>query len=81
MQLSKLGPDHPRTLTTRDGLALTYQSLGRWTDAERSIARCCARRRMTVEPSSPLLAGDLGGLGRNLVYQARWTEAESVLVP
>ena len=35
---SKLGPDHPDTLTSRNNLAVAYQSLGRWADAE-ALAR------------------------------------------
>jgi hypothetical protein len=38
-----------------------------------------ARRRKTAPPDSPLLADDLAGLGRNLVEQGRWSEAEPLL--
>jgi hypothetical protein len=38
-----------------------------------------ARRRKTDEPNSPLLALDLDWFGRNLLKQAKWSEAEPVL--
>jgi hypothetical protein len=38
-----------------------------------------ARRRKREKPDSPLLAGDLAGLGSSLLGQARWAEAEGVL--
>jgi hypothetical protein len=37
------------------------------------------RRRKAVQPDSPLLAGDLAALGRNLLEQSRWSEAEPLL--
>jgi serine/threonine-protein kinase len=38
-----------------------------------------ARRRKTEKPDSPLLAKDLASLGSNLLTQARWSEAETLL--
>jgi hypothetical protein len=38
-----------------------------------------ARRRKVVEPDSPLLAGDLSGLGSNLLNRSKWSEAEQLL--
>ena len=46
----------------------------------RSSARdTLARRRKTVEPHRPRLAGNLGSLGRILLTQSRWSEAEPLL--
>ncbi len=72
---SVLGPDHVFTLAAQNELALAYESLGRWSDAETLRRDALARRRGTVPPDSPLLATDLAGLGRNLVEQGRWSEA------
>jgi hypothetical protein len=76
---SKLGPDHPGTLTTRAWLALGYESLGRWADSERLERETLARRRKTEKPDSPLLAGDLAKLAFNLLNQSKWPEAETLL--
>ena len=74
-----LGPDHLVTLATMNDLALAYESLGRWTDAEAFRRDAIARRRRTAPADSPVLARDLAGLGRNLVEQGRWSEAEPLL--
>src|SRR5262249_56746981 len=76
---AKLGPDHPYTLDTHNGLASGYESLGRLTEAEGLHRDVLACRRRTVQPDSPLLAGDLALLGLNLLKQAKWSEAESML--
>jgi tetratricopeptide (TPR) repeat protein/tRNA A-37 threonylcarbamoyl transferase component Bud32 len=75
----KLGPDHPRTLTSCDNLAAAYESLGRWADAASLRRDGLARRRKAEKPDSPLLAGDLALFGHNLLKQAKWSEAETVL--
>ena len=64
---SKLGPDHPVTLWDRGFLATAYESLSRWAEAEALCRETLARRRKTEKPDSPLLAGDLAQLGRNLL--------------
>ena len=76
---SKLGPDHPVTLWDRDFLATAYESLGRWAEAEVLCRDTLARRRKAEKPDSPLVAGDLAQLGRNLLMQSRWAEAEPLL--
>jgi hypothetical protein len=75
----KLGPNHPFTLWSRATLASACESLGRWNEAERLDRDTLARRRKTDPPGSPLLAGDLANLGRNLLKQGRWSEAEPLL--
>ena len=76
---AKLGADHPDTLASRTNLAAAYESLGRWAEAEHLLRDVLARRRKSVQPDSPLLAGDLAALGRNLLMQSRWSEAEPIL--
>jgi hypothetical protein len=58
---------------------LAYESLGRWNEAERLQRNTLARRRRTNPPDSPYLAADLAVLGRNLLSQWRWSEAEPLL--
>ena len=76
---SKLGPDHYVTLWDRGFLATAYEALNRWAEAEGLLRETLARRRKTEKPDSPLVAGDLAQLGRNLLMQSRWTEAEPLL--
>jgi serine/threonine protein kinase/tetratricopeptide (TPR) repeat protein len=75
----KLGPDHPYTLILRRNLAEIYEFLGRCAEAEGQYRHVLARRRRTVQPESPFLADDLTSLGRNLLGQSRWSEAEPLL--
>jgi tetratricopeptide (TPR) repeat protein len=75
----KLGPDHPSTLLSRNHLTWVYESLARWADAESLRRDALTRRRKAEKLDSPLLADDLAGLGQNLLKQAKWSEAESVL--
>jgi tetratricopeptide (TPR) repeat protein/tRNA A-37 threonylcarbamoyl transferase component Bud32 len=76
---ARLGPDHPDTLMSRGNLASAHESLGGWAAAEGLRRDVVARRRNTVQPNSPLLAGDLANLGRNLLKQVRWSEAKLLL--
>jgi tetratricopeptide (TPR) repeat protein len=76
---TKLGADHPNTLLSRNNLALAYEELGRTADAESLRRDALDRRRKTTRPDSPLLAGDLAGLGSNLLNQKKWSEAEPML--
>jgi tetratricopeptide (TPR) repeat protein/tRNA A-37 threonylcarbamoyl transferase component Bud32 len=72
----KLGPANYVTLWDRGVLAMAYESLNRWTEAENLMRETLARRRESEKPDSPLLAGDLAQLGRNLLVQSRHAEAE-----
>jgi tetratricopeptide (TPR) repeat protein len=76
---AKVGPDHPHTLTTERLLADADESLDRWGEAEALRRDALARRRKITRLDSPLLAGDLARLGRNLLHQSRWSEAERLL--
>ena len=79
VQEANLGAHHPDTLMSRGTLAEAYEALGRSAEAEDLDRGTLARRRKTVPASSPLLAGDLARLGRDLLNQARWSEAEALL--
>ena len=76
---SMIGPDHPGTLSIRNNLADAFEALCRWADAEALRRTTLDRRRRTERPISPSLAGDLAGLGANLMRQARWSDAEPIL--
>src|SRR5262249_57090398 len=67
------------TLASRNALAVAYESNGRWAAAEALRRETLARRRKSEKPDSVRLAGDLGGLGRDLLNQEKWSEAEPVL--
>jgi tetratricopeptide (TPR) repeat protein/tRNA A-37 threonylcarbamoyl transferase component Bud32 len=73
------GGAHPLTLECRGNLAAAYEALGRYRAAEELERGTLARRRKGVKAASPLLAPDLVALGRNLLYQERWSEAEPIL--
>ncbi len=75
----KLGRTDGHTLACLSGLAAAYEKVGRQSDAERLYVEVLARRRKTVPADSPLLAADLAALGRHLLGQSRWSEAEPPL--
>jgi eukaryotic-like serine/threonine-protein kinase len=79
LRQTRLGPDHTTTLQSRNNLATAYESLGRWAAAEAQRRDTLDRRRKAEKPDSPLIGGDLAGLGSNLLNQAKWSEAELVL--
>ena len=79
MQAEARAPTTSTRSPAANNLADAYESLGRWAEAEPLRRDALARRRKTVQPDSPLLAGDLAGLGRNLLKQAKWSEAEPLL--
>jgi hypothetical protein len=76
---AKLGPDQGDMIWTLSVLAGAYESLGCWAEAEALLRDTLARRRKTVDPHGPRLAGNLGTLGRILLTQSRWSEAEPLL--
>jgi tetratricopeptide (TPR) repeat protein/tRNA A-37 threonylcarbamoyl transferase component Bud32 len=73
------GGNHPLTLECRGNLAVAYESLDRYREAEELERGTLARRRTGVKAGSPLFAPDLAALGRNLLHQKRWPEAEQIL--
>jgi eukaryotic-like serine/threonine-protein kinase len=73
------GPEHPNTLSLMNRFATAQETLGRWAGAEVIRREVVALRRGSTPAGSPLLAGDLDGLARNLLVQARAREAELLL--
>jgi eukaryotic-like serine/threonine-protein kinase len=74
-----LGPMHPNTLGITHLLCTAYESVGRWAGTEPRWRELIATRRKAVAGDSPLLAADLAGLGRNLLEQHKYVEAEPTL--
>jgi serine/threonine protein kinase/tetratricopeptide (TPR) repeat protein len=72
------GPAHSNTLLFTNRLAAAQESLGHWADAFLLRRESIVLRRKTSPPDSPMLAGDLAGLGSNLLEQHQGTEAEPV---
>jgi hypothetical protein len=75
----RFGPGHSSTLQVMNRLAAAQESLGHWADAVLLRRELIVLRRKTSPPDSPMLAGDLAGLGANLLNQQKWTAAEPVL--
>ena len=78
-QEAKLGPGHPDTLVSRGNLATSYESLGRWAEAEPLCARQPGPPPPARRPADSLSASDLADLGGNLLKQGKWSEAEPLL--
>ncbi len=66
-------------MTSRVGLAGTYEALDRWADAELLRRQNLACRRAAEPPDQLLLASDLVELSRDMVQQIKSSEAESLL--
>jgi serine/threonine protein kinase len=73
---AKLGSDHPLALTSRRNLAVAYEALGWLSKAESLVRDVLARRRKAAPLDTASLASDLKQLGRSLLAQGRFSEAE-----
>src|SRR5262249_40301170 len=79
LQREKLGPDHPNTLMSMNGLVGAYLDANRWTDAE-VTARHCLKRREAGQPDDWWRFHTLSQLGAALAGQRRYDEAEALLI-
>ena len=75
----KPGPDHPDTLACRSQLTVCYQISRRWANAEPLIRDWVQELRQERPLNRRLLAGSLHALGHVLIYQEKWTDAETTL--
>ena len=66
------------TLYCRNELALTYEFLGRWGEAETLRRETLARRRAAI-PGTLAVADDLAWFGRNQLNRKRLSDAENLL--
>ena len=74
---ARIGSDDPDIFRNREGLAEAYERIGDWSKAERLFRVLVAGRRTVAGPDRSLLAEDLAALGRNLLAQSKWPEAEA----
>jgi serine/threonine protein kinase/lipopolysaccharide biosynthesis regulator YciM len=78
-RLAKHGDDHPRTLTTQHDLACAYDARGEAGRAESMLRAVLAARKKKLGAGHPEVAQTLSALGRNLLGQRKWAEAEPPL--
>jgi serine/threonine protein kinase len=76
---AKLGPDHPQTLDWMYWLALAYREAGKLEREESLWRELLERQREKAGPQSAATADILVGLGRNLLKQHRYADAEPLL--
>jgi tetratricopeptide (TPR) repeat protein len=76
---ARSGADHPRTLTTRYDLAGAYEARGETVRAEAMLRDVLIARKQKLGADHPDVAQTLSGLGRNLLRQRKWGEAEPLL--
>ncbi len=73
------GDDHPETLHAVVGLAAAQEAQDRWSDAETWRRFLCESALRSPPTDDGGVAGKFALLGRNLLKQGRWEEAESEL--
>jgi TRAP-type mannitol/chloroaromatic compound transport system substrate-binding protein len=61
---TKLGADHPDTLTSMASLAFTYQSQGRYTEAVNLISRCIEGQAVKLGVAHPAYRDNVAALAR-----------------
>jgi len=74
-----LGPDHPRTLTTRRDLGLTYFHLGLYAQARATLEQVLAAQRAKFGGDNPAIAGTEINLGLVLIDSGDLVEAQRIL--
>ncbi|OOQ91280.1 putative tpr domain protein [Penicillium brasilianum] len=77
---SKLGEDHPDTLTSMHNLALTYQDQGRWEEAEQLQVQVMETRKTKLGEDHPSTLTSMHNLASTYRQQGRWKEAEQFFV-
>lgn len=74
-----LPPDHPAVLLTRSWLAASYQSLGRFEDAENERVQLLADMRRVFGPSNVATINTMLTLGGSRIERNNYVGAEQVL--
>ncbi|XWW96507.1 hypothetical protein V2A60_004482 [Cordyceps javanica] len=77
---TKLGVDHPSTLTSMGNLAVTYSDQGRWEEAERLEVQVMETRKAKLGADHPDTLFSMGNLASTVWNQGRWEEAERLEV-
>ena len=73
-----LGPEHPDTLRSMDGLAATYVNLGRLTEALMLYEECLEIRKRVLGPEHPDTLQTMNGLAATYISLGRSTEASKL---
>ena len=77
---TKLGLDHPDTLTMISNLASTYQNQGRWEEAEKLELRVVETSKIKLGLDHPDTLTMISNLASTYQDQGRWEEAEKLQV-
>ncbi|CAG8063314.1 unnamed protein product [Penicillium nalgiovense] len=77
---TKLGEDHPDTLTSMANLAVTYRNQGRWEEAEQLEVQVMETRKTKLGEDHPDTLTSLANLAVTYRNQGRWEEAEQLFV-
>jgi tetratricopeptide (TPR) repeat protein len=77
---TKLGTDHPDTLTSMANLASTYRNQGRWDDAEKLFVQLMKTSKTRLGADHPDTLISMNNLASTFWSQGRWDDAEKLFV-
>ncbi len=77
---TKLGADHPDTLTSMANLASTYRNQGRWKEAEKLEVQVMETSKTKLGADHPDTLTSMANLASTYWNQGRWEEAEKLQV-
>ncbi|KAL5370834.1 hypothetical protein DPSP01_014640 [Paraphaeosphaeria sporulosa] len=75
---TKLGADHPDTLTSIANLASTYRNQGRWEEAENLDVQVMETSKTKLGADHPSTLTSMANLASTYRNQGRWEEAEKL---
>ncbi|KAJ5454948.1 hypothetical protein N7530_012717 [Penicillium desertorum] len=75
---TKLGEDHPDTLTSMSNLASTYRNRGRWEEAEQLEVQVMETRKTKLGVDNHDTLTSMNNLSVTYKNQCRWEEAEQL---
>jgi hypothetical protein len=79
LRKAKLGPDHPDTLRSMNGLASSHAALGRHAEALKLRAETLALRKAKLGPDHPETLLSMSNLAESLVALHRPSEAVAII--
>ncbi|KAL8364658.1 hypothetical protein RB595_003778 [Gaeumannomyces hyphopodioides] len=77
---TKLGVDHPDTLTSMANLASTFWNQGRWEEAEKLFVEVMETHKTKLGVDHPDTLTSMANLASTYSNQGRWQEAEKIEV-
>jgi tetratricopeptide (TPR) repeat protein len=77
---TKLGADHPDTLSSMANLASTYRNQGRWEEAEKLEVQVMETSKTRLGADHPSTLSSMANLASTYRNQGRWEEAEKLEV-